>query len=88
MAAKCTAAVCIWLLLSSGVTSVYHWEGKVEESQEQLLIIKTQTALIEKLSKHVQANHPYDECEVISLPVTGGSSSYLSWVLKSTTGSA
>lgn len=73
-------------LLSSGVTSVYHWEGKVEESQEELLVIKTRTSLIEELTKHVQANHPYDECEVISLPVTGGSSSYLSWVVNSATG--
>ncbi len=51
---------------------------------EQLLIIKTQTSLVGKLTKHVQANHPYDECEVISTPVNGGSASYLSWVCQST----
>ena len=58
----------------------------MEDSKEQLLIIKTQTSLIEQLTQHVQANHPYDECEVISLPVTGGSSSYLKWVIESTAG--
>ncbi len=60
------------------------WEGKVEESVEQLMIIKTQTSLVDKLTKLIQANHPYDECEVISTPVNGGSASYLSWVCQST----
>ncbi len=75
---------CTTLVLPTGVTSVYWWEGKVEESLEQLLIIKTQTSLVGKLTKHVQAKHPYDECEVISTPVNGGSASYLSWVCQST----
>lgn len=76
--------VCSTRVLLTGVTSVYWWEGKVEESLEQLLIIKTQTSLVDKLTKHVQANHPYDECEVISTPVNGGSPTYLSWVCQST----
>lgn len=67
-----------------GITSVYWWEGKVEESAEQLLIMKTQTTLVERLTEHVQSNHPYDECEVISAAVTGGSLSYLAWVKEST----
>ena len=72
--------------MTTGVTSVYWWDGKVEESTEQLLIMKTQTQLVERLTKHVQAHHPYDECEVISTPVTGGSLSYISWVKESTQG--
>lgn len=67
------------------MTSVYWWEGKVEHGSEQLLIVKTASKLVESLTKHVQANHPYDECEVISTAVTGGSASYLDWVLQSTT---
>ena len=46
--------------------------------------MKTATSLVEQLTAHVQANHPYDECEVISTPVTGGSASYLHWVIQST----
>ena len=46
--------------------------------------MKTQTPLVERLTKHVQSNHPYDECEVISTAVTGGSPSYLEWVKEST----
>ncbi len=36
------------------------------------------------LAGHVKANHPYDECEVISVPITGGSNTYLTWVADST----
>jgi len=32
----------------------------------------------------VKQLHPYDEPELISMPITGGSGSYLSWVLSST----
>lgn len=70
------------------MTSVYWWEGKVEHGSEQLLMIKTASSLVERLTKHVQGNHPYDECEVVSTSVTGGSASYLEWVLQSTTSAA
>lgn len=72
----------------AGVTSVYSWEGKIEHGSEQLLLIKTASSLVERVTKHVQANHPYDECEVISTSVTGGSASYLDWVLQSNTKAA
>ena len=51
------------------VTSVYEWEGKVEEEAESLLIIKSTTDALPKLTDWVKTNHPYDVPEVISLPV-------------------
>lgn len=48
----------------AGVTSVYWWEGKVEHGSELLLLIKTALSLVKRLTRHGQANHPYDECEV------------------------
>ena len=56
------------------------WEGKVHEDAELMLMIKTRTNLVDTLTKWVKANHPYDECEVISVPVEGGSQSYIDWV--------
>ncbi|EIE25634.1 hypothetical protein COCSUDRAFT_83641, partial [Coccomyxa subellipsoidea C-169] len=67
-----------------GLTSIYWWEGKVNKDAELLLMIKTQTHLVPKLTEVVKSNHPYDECEVISLPITGGSSSYIKWIHDST----
>jgi hypothetical protein len=36
----------------------------------------------------VKELHPYDEPEVIGLPVVGGSSSYLQWVMDNTAAAA
>ncbi|KAK9797724.1 hypothetical protein WJX73_000059 [Symbiochloris irregularis] len=70
-----------------GLQSIYMWEGKVNDDAELLLMIKTGTQIVERLTEYVKANHPYDECEVISVPITGGSQSYISWIEQSTQGS-
>lgn len=67
-----------------GIESVYWWEGEVNTDAELLLIAKTRVALLPELTAWVKANHPYDEPEVIALPVAGGSAGYLQWVLDST----
>lgn len=64
----------------SGVTSVYMWKGQVIEDQEQLLVIKSSKKSLAKLTEWVKGKHPYDECEVISVPITGGSETYLQWL--------
>ena len=63
-----------------GVTSVYEWEGAVQQDAETLLIIKTLTAAVPELTEAVQQSHPYDCPEVVAMPVTGGSEPYLQWV--------
>lgn len=67
-----------------GLTSVYWWEGKVNRDSELLLVIKTRSSLLEQLTQQVKRLHPYDEPEVVALPVTGGSASYLKWLHDST----
>ncbi|CAN0838822.1 Protein CutA, chloroplastic [Linum grandiflorum] len=67
-----------------GIESVYEWKGEIQTDSEELLIIKTRESLLESLTEHVKANHEYDTPEVISLPITGGSTEYLEWVKKST----
>lgn len=68
----------------TGVESVYWWDGKVQSDAELLLKIKTKTALVPELTSRVKELHPYDECEVTAVQVSGGSGSYLAWVLDST----
>jgi len=67
-----------------GVTSVYKWQGEVEEASELLLIIKTSPKRVEDLTRRIAELHPYDVPEVISIPVDGGLPSYLDWVLSET----
>lgn len=63
---------------------MYKWKGQLEVDNELLLIIKTKTALLEALTASVKANHPYDEPEVVAVPILGGSPSYLAWVAQNT----
>lgn len=70
-----------------GMTSVYRWEGSVQEDEELLLICKTRTAQFLQLQRRVQDLHTYDVPEVIQLPVTAGSAPYLAWIDESLTGS-
>lgn len=62
------------------LTSIYEWEGKIQEESELLLMIKTRTEKVDTLTKYVKENHPYTVCEVISLPIQNGNSDYLKWI--------
>ncbi|CAI5465013.1 unnamed protein product [Closterium sp. Yama58-4] len=63
-----------------GVESTYWWEGKIETDNEELLIVKTQRALLPSIQEHLKGNHPYDVPELIALPIVGGSEAYLKWL--------
>lgn len=71
-------AACVNLL--SGVTSIYRWEGNVQEETEVLLICKTCRSRLAVLQEEVKAIHPYQAPEVIALPVVAGLDDYLKWV--------
>jgi len=67
-----------------GVSSIYVWEGKLEESKEVLLIVKSRAALSKRLSARVLALHTYSVPEVVTLPIAAGNPAYLRWVREST----
>ncbi len=62
------------------ITSVYFWEGKIHEDTECLLICKTDHKTWPSLLNWVKVHHPYDEPEIIALPIAEGSTTYLDWV--------
>ena len=63
--------------------STYWWEGKIEESDEQTLIIKTTAPAIEGLRGLLDESHPYDVYELLVLDVSDGNPAYLSWITDS-----
>jgi periplasmic divalent cation tolerance protein len=66
-----------------GVSSVFRWEGKVEEGKECLLIVKSVDSLLDDLIRRVKGLHSYTTPEIISFKITGGSKEYLDWVASS-----
>jgi len=67
-----------------GVTSVYRWNGKVEEARESLLVIKSRGALSKRLVARIRALHSYSVPEIVTLPIVSGSPDYLRWLREST----
>ncbi|MGA1237197.1 MAG: divalent-cation tolerance protein CutA [Limisphaerales bacterium] len=66
------------------IESHYWWQGKLEQSNEVLVIFKTTKTLLPRLAECIRANHPYDTPEIIALPIQAGSSRYLAWIDDST----
>ena len=62
------------------VSSCYRWKGKVENSREVLLLIKTTQARYSALEVALKKHHPYDLPEILALSVPVGSKKYLKWV--------
>lgn len=62
------------------ITSTYRWKGKVEQSEEWLCIAKSREGLFNELERVVMENHSYDVPEILAIPVTAGSKSYLKWL--------
>ncbi len=62
------------------VRSVYRWQGQVEQSDEELLIIKTRKELFNAVEKRVRELHSYSVPEIIALPIIAGSAAYLGWL--------
>jgi len=67
------------------VQSFYHWEGKLCESREQLLFIKTRTSLFKTIEEVVLKHHPYTTPQLIQLPIEQGLETYLHWIEEQTT---
>jgi|SRR5436305_8562691 periplasmic divalent cation tolerance protein len=71
-------AACVNVLPS--VKSVYRWEGAVETATEHLLLIKTTDARFPAVRARIVELHSYDTPEIIAVPITAGSESYMSWL--------
>jgi periplasmic divalent cation tolerance protein len=67
-------------IVTHAVESFYSWEGKLENSSEYLLMMKTVEERVEELQKHTLTLHSYDTPEFIVLPVVAGSEEYLRWL--------
>jgi periplasmic divalent cation tolerance protein len=70
--------------LLPGATSIYRWQGAVEEAQEVQIILKTTTENVTKLIARVTEIHPYEVPEIICLQVADGLPAYLAWIDSST----
>lgn len=60
--------------------SLYHWQDAIARDEEYLLLMKTVTTDAPALTERIRQLHPYEVPEIIVLPISDGSPSYLSWI--------
>lgn len=70
-------AACVNILPS--MTSVYRWQGAVEQEQEQQLMVKTSRHALDALQTRLHELHPYTLPEFVVLTASG-SDAYAQWV--------
>lgn len=66
------------------IRSIYRWQGKIEDEQEVLMVVKTRADLFEELMSRVKELHSYTVPEIIAMPVIKGSQDYLNWLSEET----
>lgn len=71
-------AACVNII--PGLQSHYWWEGKLDESTEVLLLIKTTEAQLKPLQNVILENHPYDTPEFVAFPASVVAEKYMAWV--------
>jgi periplasmic divalent cation tolerance protein len=67
-----------------GVRSIYQWDGRVQEDDEVLCLIKTRPAVFDRARDRILQLHPYEVPEILAFAVDDGSPAYLEWLKKST----
>jgi periplasmic divalent cation tolerance protein len=77
---KKLAACCTFI---PAVTSLFHWQGRVEESHESLLLIKTTGKKYNQLEKEIQMLHTYEVPEIIAVNIEEASPAYVDWLIDS-----
>lgn len=65
------------------ISSTYWWQGKVEISDEWLLIIKTSAEQFASVSRMIKELHSYEVPECVAIEITEGSAEYLEWMTQS-----
>ncbi len=78
------SAACVNIL--PGVSSVYRWQGRIEQDEEILLLIKTTRERYPDLERDLRARHPYEVPEIIAVPIDRGLPDYLRWIAESVNG--
>jgi periplasmic divalent cation tolerance protein len=71
-------AACATLI--PAVESIYHWQGRVESTNESMLLLKTDAGQLAALEARLHELHTYQTPEFLVLSAESGSVGYLEWM--------
>jgi periplasmic divalent cation tolerance protein len=62
------------------VRSYFIWDGKLSDENEDLMIIKTESRLVDRVKSRIKELHSYQLPEIIIIPILDGEENYLHWI--------
>jgi len=66
------------------ISSIYSWQGKIENASEYLALFKTTQKNKKSLKEKIKATHPYEIPEIAEINIASINQSYLKWIVEST----
>ncbi|MFJ3902398.1 divalent-cation tolerance protein CutA [Streptomyces sp. NPDC090025] len=66
------------------VTSVYHWKGAIETTEEWQVVLKTTEARYPDLEAYLLAAHDYETPEIVATQAARVGAAYARWVEQET----
>ncbi len=65
-------------------TSVFSWQGEIQQESEAIIFAKTTAGLVDEATKVIIAHHSYDCPCVVTLPIVGGNQEFIDWMRSET----
>ena len=62
------------------VRSRYHWNGKIENTVEYPLVLRTRASLFDAVDEEVRALHPFETPCIIAISLDRVSPGYAAWI--------
>jgi len=72
--------------LYDNVTSLYRWQGGIQQEQEVTIMAKTNAAKVAGAIEFIKSTHSYQLPCVTAHPLADGSAPFLQWVEDETAG--
>ena len=66
--------------VTSEITSIYRWEGKIRSGREYQLKLKTLSIMETQVISWLRDSHPYKVAEILVVPLSYVAPDYLSWM--------
>ena len=67
-----------------GMRSLYWWQGRLEQADEVVLLLKTTADKADELVQALASAHSYECPCVVLLPIEGGHRGFLDWIAAET----
>ena len=69
-------------MIIENASSFHMWDEIMKEQSESILLCKTKDSLISTAIDKIKAMHSYECPCIITIPITGGSQSYLNLIIE------